>query len=205
VLGRSGLLPPDSILSLNISPKTLEAPEFSLPDFLRRLERHGFSRHRLVLELTERGTISDLARLRDRLEACQRVGIRVAADDLGSGNAGIRLLSEIQFDVVKIDLSLVQAGPHRETSLSVLRSMTELARGNGAWVIAEGIETPEQLLMVRDLGIAAAQGYLLGPPGDAVPGGSIDVESLLVQDDWLRRLARSPESLRTLPRVSRIG
>jgi len=205
VLGRSGLLPPDSILSLNISPKTLEAPEFSLADFLRRLERHGFSRHRLVLELTERGTISDLARLRDRLEACQRVGIRVAADDLGSGNAGIRLLSEIQFDVVKIDLSLVQAGPHRETSLSVLRSMTELARGNGAWVIAEGIETPEQLLMVRDLGIAAAQGYLLGPPGDAVPGGSIDVASLLVQDDWLRRLARSPESLRTLPRVSRTG
>ncbi|HVA85300.1 MAG TPA: EAL domain-containing protein [Candidatus Saccharimonadales bacterium] len=205
VLGRAGLLPPDCILSVNMSPRTLEAPEFSLAELLRRLVRHGLPPERLVIELTERGAISDLTRLRDHLEACQRVGIRAAADDLGSGNAGIRLLSEIQFDIVKIDLSLVQAGPHRETSLSVLRSMTELARGNGAWVIAEGIETPEQLRMVRNLGIAAAQGYLLGPPGDAMAGGSIDLAPLLVQDDWLRRLARSPEAPRRIPRASHSG
>ena len=71
--------------------------------------------------------------------------MRLAADDVGAGNAGLRLLSQLRFDIVKIDLSLVQGGAVREPSLEVVRTLRDLADRWGALVIAEGIETPAQL------------------------------------------------------------
>ena len=92
--------------------------------------------------------------------------MRLAADDVGAGNAGLRLLSQLQFDIVKIDLSLVQGGAVRSTSQEVVRTLKDLADRWGALVIAEGVETPEQLEFVRSLGIRAGQGYLLGRPSE---------------------------------------
>ena len=93
-------------LSVNVSPRTLEALEFSPATFLSILRRNGMAPGRIVLELTERETIRDADRLRTTLVAIQNAGVRVAADDVGAGNAGLRLLSQFRFDVVKIDLSL---------------------------------------------------------------------------------------------------
>ena len=90
--------------------------------------------------------------------------MRLAADDVGAGNAGLRLLSEIQFDIVKIDLSLVQGGSAHDPSHAVLRALQELAGQWGASVVAEGVETAEQLAVRAGLGISAGQGYLLGRP-----------------------------------------
>ena len=73
----------------------------------------------------------------------QRAGMRIAADDVGAGNAGLRLLSQFRFDIVKIDLSLVQGGAEHDTSRAVLRSLRDLAGRWGASVIAEGVETAE--------------------------------------------------------------
>ena len=93
-----------------------------------------------------------------------RAGIRIAADDVGAGNAGLRLLSEIQFDIVKIDLSLVQGGILHDPSHAVLRAIQELASRWQATTVAEGVETAEQLAAIRGLGITTGQGYLLGRP-----------------------------------------
>jgi EAL domain-containing protein (putative c-di-GMP-specific phosphodiesterase class I) len=101
----------------------------------------------------------------------------------------------MQFDIVKIDLSLVQGGPLQMTSLAVVRSLQELAQRWGSWVIAEGVETPEQLDLIRNLGISAAQGYLLGRPGDSLSVDTVDISSLLTRDDWLHRLSRTPHAL----------
>ena len=101
-------------------------------------------------------------RLIRAVESCRAAGMRVAADDVGAGNAGLRLLSQLRFDIVKIDLSLVQGGAVRATSQEVVRTLKDLADRWGALVIAEGVETPEQLEFVRSLGIRAGQGYLLG-------------------------------------------
>lgn len=171
-------VPDDVFLSLNVSPRTFEAPEFSANAFLAILHRHGVAPRRVILELTERESIEDVDRLRSALEGCRRAGVQIAADDVGAGNAGIRLLSQIQFDVIKIDLSLVQAAAGREPVSSVLSSLVDLARRWRALVVAEGVETPEQLRMIKDLGIEAAQGYLLGRPGPLVPHVSLDLEEL---------------------------
>lgn len=196
----SAELPDAAMITINVSPRTLELPDFSLPHLVRVLHHAGLEPDRVVIELTERETIEEMARLKRNVAACRSAGFRVAADDVGAGNAGLRLLSQIQFDIVKIDLSLVQEGALFETSLAVVGSLQELARRWGAWVIAEGIETPEQLRVVRELEISAGQGYLLGRPGSAedlrtIDATTVDLDALVGRDHWLQDLARSAAGL----------
>ena len=179
VVAGATAVPEEVYVSLNISPRTFEAPEFSANAFAAVLARHAIAPGRVILELTEREPIHDIERLRAALDACRAMGVRIAADDVGAGNAGLRLLSQIKFDVVKIDLSLVQAGANGEPVESVLRSLVDLARRWGALVVAEGVETPQQLRIIRDLGIGAAQGYLLARPGPLDLRARFDVEQLV--------------------------
>ncbi|MEO8470514.1 MAG: bifunctional diguanylate cyclase/phosphodiesterase [Chloroflexota bacterium] len=171
-------VPPLTLLSVNVSPRSFEAPEFSAAAFLAILRRHGVAPERILLELTERDVIRDPDRLRAAIHALQDAGIRVAADDVGAGNAGLRLLSQFRFDVVKIDLSLVQGGAGEVQTLSVLSTLVDLARRWGALTIAEGVETPEQLQMIRVLDIDAGQGYLLGRPSAEVADVDLDLDAL---------------------------
>jgi diguanylate cyclase (GGDEF)-like protein len=169
-------------LSVNVSPRTLESAEFSATAFLAILRRHGMTPGRVILELTERETVRDPERLHEALQGVQSAGVRVAADDVGAGNAGLRLLSQFRFDVVKIDLSLVQRAGDDKTH-SVLRSIVEMADRLGATTIAEGVETSAQLRTARRLGITAGQGYLLGRPGSDLDLPWIDIGALEQRDD----------------------
>jgi diguanylate cyclase (GGDEF)-like protein len=173
-----------SNLSVNVSPRTLETEEFS-PALLENIfTGNGISPSQVIVELTEREAVEDIDRLRRNLSRCQEAGMRIAADDVGAGNAGLRLLSQIRFDIVKIDLSLVQGGVVRDSSLAVLRSIRDLAVSWNAMVIAEGIETPEQLSVVRSLGMSAAQGYFLGMPSMNLEVEPLDLDQLLSLDPW---------------------
>ena len=178
-------------LTVNLSPRTLERDDFSVHALLRLIVRHGLDPRNIVLELTEREAVEDLDRLRQAVEACRVAGIRLAADDVGAGNAGLRLLSQLRFDIVKIDLSLVQGGAVRDTSLEILKTLRDLADRWGALVVAEGIETPQQLDVVRKLGIGAGQGYLLGRPTDRPSTESLDLAGLVKGADWLIERLRS--------------
>jgi diguanylate cyclase (GGDEF)-like protein len=173
-------------LTLNLSPRTLEADDFSVHGVVAMLQRHGVDPARVVLELTEREAVEDMERLTRAVTACRAAGMRLAADDVGAGNAGLRLLSQLKFDIVKIDLSLVQGGAVRASSQEVVRTLKDLADRWGALVIAEGIETPDQLAFVRSLGIRAGQGYLLGRPADQPSTEPVDLAGLAsTSGDWL--------------------
>ena len=172
-------LPEDAYLSVNLSPRTLESSDFRSSDVKGIFRRHGIALDRIVLELTERETVEDLDQLRGNVKKLRSAGLRLAADDVGAGNAGLRLLSEIQFDVVKIDLSLIQSGSSHDPSHAILRALQGLAAQWGASVVAEGIETSEQLSVVRGLGIVAGQGYLLGRPAKGPTAEVIDLDSLM--------------------------
>ena len=185
VMGAASRLRLPGSLTVNLSPRTLEMDEFSIQGLLRIIVRHGLDPRRIVLELTEREAVEDIERLRRAVEDCRVAGIRLAADDVGSGNAGLRLLSQLRFDIVKIDLSLVQGGIGQNQSLEIVRTLRDLADRWGALVVAEGIETPAQLEVVRSLGIGAGQGYLLGRPAEQPPTTSIDIDALARGTDWL--------------------
>ena len=179
VIAGATAIPAPLLVTLNIAPRTLEAPEFGAARLLHMLDDAGFPADRVILEVTERDVIHDVPRVISVLERCRAAGIRIAADDVGAGNAGLRLLSQFRFDVVKIDLSLVQAGAGRDTVRAVLGSLVDLARRWEALVVAEGVENQAQLTMAREMTIDAGQGYLLGRPGDRVDLDHVDIAALL--------------------------
>lgn len=172
-------LEPGVYLSVNVSPCTLESDQFRPVELTAIFGRRGIRPDQLVIELTEREEVQDLQQLRRNAAACRRAGMRLAADDVGAGNAGLRLLSEIQFDIVKVDLSLVQGGILHDPSHGILRALQELVARWSATIIAEGVETGEQLAVIRELGITAGQGYLLGRPARERRVESLDLESLM--------------------------
>jgi diguanylate cyclase (GGDEF)-like protein len=178
VAAGAGEINTKQVVTINLSPQTLEVQDYSSSWLLEILARYKINPGRVIVELTEREAITDLDRLRRNVAALQHAGVRLAADDVGAGNAGLRLLSQVRFDIVKIDLSLVQDGAHRDSSRAVLRSLMDLAHRQGAVAIAEGLETAEQLRSLRDLGVTTGQGYLLGRPGLNTGLSSVDIEAL---------------------------
>jgi diguanylate cyclase (GGDEF)-like protein len=165
IVAAAAKMPDELFLSVNMSPRTIEAPEFSAPALCNILARYDFPPDRLVIELTEHQPIADLDRVRHKLEACRTTGMRLAADDLGAGNSGLRLLSDLRFDVVKVDLGLIQRSSTSAPSSAVVGSIVAFATRTGALVIGEGVEREDQVEQLTQLGVSAAQGFLFSRPG----------------------------------------
>ena len=179
VLRAAGSLAPEQYLSINLSPRTLESEAFSARELLALARQHGVLEQQLVIEITEREAIEDLTRVKSALDAFRRRGARIAVDDVGAGNAGLRLLREIEFDVMKVDLSLVRAGAADDASEAVLRALVDLARSRRQTILAEGIETADQLEAVLGMRFDAGQGYLLGRPDVHMSQDALDLVALL--------------------------
>ncbi len=162
VLAGATGLEPHQYLSINLSPRTLESDAFSPLEILALARDRAIPPGQLVVELTEREAIEDLPQLQRAVGVLRRHEVRIAIDDVGAGNAGLRLLSEVEFDTMKIDLSLVRAGATHEPTEAVLRALGAFARERGHTIVAEGIESAELLESVLELRYDAGQGYLLG-------------------------------------------
>src|SRR5207248_5934633 len=153
--------PPGTYLSLNLSPSTLTAPEVQdvLPADLTGLVIE-VTEHELAADDSILGT--DRQRLRDR-------GARVAVDDAGAGYAGLQQLMRVLPDLIKLDRSLVQNVDSDPAKQALVDSFVRFARRTGAQVVAEGIETEEELRALADLDVSYGQGYFLSKPGPAWP------------------------------------
>ncbi len=101
---------------------------------------------------------------RASIRRLQSLGISVAIDDFGTGYSCLSYIPRLSFDALKIDRSFVKGMTQHLETKAMVRSLITLAQELGMKVIVEGIETPEQLDMVRELGGKEAQGYLLGKP-----------------------------------------
>lgn len=152
---------PDIRLAVNISGRQLEQRDF--PSRLRTiLAESGLPASRLELELTESVAAQDsavrtLAEVRD-------IGCRVAIDDFGTGYSSLTLLEQLPADLLKIDQSFVHDAVSRKSGAVILDAILRMARGLELDVIAEGIETLEEMDMLLRLGCHQMQGYLLGKP-----------------------------------------
>ncbi len=153
------LLPARAWLSLNVSP--------SLAADAARLGRVLASRSRsVVLEITENEAVTDYAPLH---EAVLRLGpdVRLAVDDAGAGVANFTHLVELRPDFLKIDMGLVRGVNEDVGRQAVVAGLVHFAASAGCQVIAEGIETNEELAAVRSLGVTLGQGYLFARPARA--------------------------------------
>jgi EAL domain-containing protein (putative c-di-GMP-specific phosphodiesterase class I) len=123
----------------------------------------------IVLEVTERQPLNDLTAAKRIIAALQGLGCKVAIDDVGSGHGGLSYLLKLGVDVIKIDKLFVDAIGTERYSTTIIESLIKLARSMRMDIVAEGVETFEQVTYLRDHGIRAAQGYVFSPP---LPGSS---------------------------------
>ena len=152
----------DTAIAFNISALSLEHLDF--PDLVERMCRAlEVPTSRLVLELTESAT-QPLIKLMDTLTRFRIKGIGLAIDDFGTGFSSLMQLRQLPFTEVKIDKFFVDDATTSADSRLIVRTIIDLAHGLGLSVTAEGIETVEQLRLLRELGCDVAQGYLIATP-----------------------------------------
>ena len=152
----------DTCLAFNISALSLDQLDF--PDLVERMCRAlDVPTERLVLELTE-GATQPLVKLMDTLTRFRIKGIGLAIDDFGVGYSSLMQLRQLPFTELKIDRFFVDDAPTSKDSALIVKCVIDLAHGLGLTVTAEGIETRDQLLLLRDLGCDVAQGYFVAQP-----------------------------------------
>ena len=152
----------DTAIAFNISALSLEHLDF--PDLVERMCRAlDVPTSRLVLELTESAT-QPLIKLMDTLTRFRIKGIGLAIDDFGTGFSSLMQLRQLPFTEVKIDKFFVDDATTSADSRLIVKTIIDLAHGLGLSVTAEGIETVEQLRLLRELGCDVAQGYLIATP-----------------------------------------
>lgn len=160
-------------LFLNVSPEMLLEPHARHGETLGYIQEVGLNPDRVIIELTENQPTYDYDLLREAAMHYRGMGFEIAIDDLGEGFSSLRLWSELRPEYVKIDMHFVQGINQDPVKLQFVRSIQEIAEQSGTVVIAEGIETQTELLMIRDLGIALGQGYHIArphpSPGTALP------------------------------------
>ena len=152
---------PDLTTWVNVSPRQVVAGDLAAV-LARELERTGVPAARLGIEVTE-SVLVERSRAAQVLEEVRALGVRIGIDDFGTGFSSLARLLAFPVDLVKVDRSFVAASG-TPAGAAVLDGIVTLAHGMGAAVIAEGVETPEQLALLRATACDAASGYLLARP-----------------------------------------
>jgi EAL domain-containing protein (putative c-di-GMP-specific phosphodiesterase class I) len=153
-------------MAVNLSPRQFQDGDV-VADVVAALAETGFPADQLTLEVTEGGLVRDVDTVVGQLETLRGMGIRIAIDDFGTGFSGLSYLRHLPADIIKIDRSFVSDLPTGRSATTLITSIVELARTLGLDVVAEGVETEEQRLALRELDCAQAQGYLFARPEPA--------------------------------------
>ncbi|MFI6176003.1 putative bifunctional diguanylate cyclase/phosphodiesterase [Nonomuraea sp. NPDC051191] len=150
-------------LSLNLSARQITAPRF-VETVEQALAESGLPASALTLEVIEEMLVEDAEETIKRLSELRALGVRLAIDDFGTGYASLAFLRQLPVDMIKIDPSFV-SGLGRDDTLTLLtRTIVRLGHDLGLTVVAEGIERPEQLELLREMGCTRGQGFLVARP-----------------------------------------
>jgi diguanylate cyclase (GGDEF)-like protein len=151
-------------VSVNIAARQLTRPGLAT-QVLVALGEAGAEPDDLVLEITEHGVLEDFAAAFRHLQEVRALGVRVAVDDFGTGWSSLSYLQRLPVDELKIDRSFVATLGVEGPSMAIVGALVSLAHGLSLTVVAEGVETEEQLAELRRLGCDFVQGFLLARPG----------------------------------------
>jgi EAL domain-containing protein (putative c-di-GMP-specific phosphodiesterase class I)/GGDEF domain-containing protein len=159
-------------MSVNLSARQCRDPAFATV-ILRTIERHGLSPDTLELELTETAAMEDAERSRALLGELRAMGVGVALDDFGAGYSSLSYLKNLPFSKLKIDREFVAKVDQRRDSRAICAALVELARGLEITVLAEGVETREEVETLRELGCSMFQGFYFARPASPAEFGAI--------------------------------
>lgn len=151
-------------ISVNLSAQDIISEDTTdgLIELLETAPEHV--RRRITLEVTETSFLSDFSEARRNLLKFRALGLTIALDDFGTGYSSLRYLQELEFDIVKIDRSFVNALCTHEKSFGLVSTIQQLCRNMAIECVIEGVETQEQLTMARRAGCRLVQGYVYAKP-----------------------------------------
>ncbi len=150
-------------VAINVSPKQLRDQTFV--NYIREVvSDYGIPANLLEIEITERCVVEDFERPRQALEALSGLGLKIALDDYGTGSSSLSFLKRLPINVIKIDRSFISDIRNQSNDAAIVASTIALGHNLGLTVIAEGVETREQLIYLRAAGCDEVQGYYFQKP-----------------------------------------
>jgi len=152
------------MLFLNINPQVLVDPEFASGHTRKLLSEKGLAPTDVVLEITERSAIEDFSTFRDALDHYRNQGYLIALDDVGAGYSSLQSVAELHPDFLKIDRSLIQGVNADPIKWALLETFVTFSKRIGCRIIAEGVETVEEMRTVVQLGVDFIQGFFVAMP-----------------------------------------
>ena len=158
------MLAPGQQLFLNITPEVINDPEFRNGRTKQVVLHHGLIPEQVTFEITERTAISDFGNFTRALHHYRRQGYCIAVDDAGAGYSSLQAIAELYPDFIKLDMSIVRDIHNNPFKIAILEALVNLAAAMNSKIIAEGVETVDELLAVMKLGVGYAQGYLFARP-----------------------------------------
>ena len=154
----------DLMLSINFMPKAVYEPAACLRATLLAANRCSFPTSSIMFEFTENEEVADTTHLRNIITEYRRHGFTTAVDDFGAGHAGLGLLVDFQPDLIKIDMLLIRGIDTSPARQAVMTGIVGIAGELGIRLLAEGIETEAEFLVLREAGIGLFQGYWFAEP-----------------------------------------
>jgi len=182
-------------LFLNVSPMSLVEKDYQEDMTNRILRQLGLPAERIVIELSEQYPLEDYELMRRATDHFRRMGFQIAIDDLGAGYAGLRAWSELRPDYVKVDRHFIERINEDPVKREFLRSILEIAAELDCKVVAEGIETADQLVTAQAMGVHFGQGYFLGRPEPIPARASVVLDRLSQVALPLRRPSRRSQKV----------
>ena len=160
------MLAPGQQLFLNVTPEVINDPEFRNGRTKQVVLHHGLIPEQVAFEITERTAISDFGNFTRALHHYRRQGYCIAVDDAGAGYSSLQAIAELYPDFIKLDMSIVRDIHNNPFKIAILEALVNLAAAMNSKIIAEGVETEDELITVMKLGVGYAQGYLLARPAN---------------------------------------
>jgi EAL domain-containing protein (putative c-di-GMP-specific phosphodiesterase class I) len=162
-------------LSINFMPNAVYRPELCIRTTLQAAETYGFPIERIIFEITEGEKVDDHDHLRNIVDHYKARGFKTAIDDFGAGYAGLNFLAEIKTDIVKLDMGLIRHIDEDKTRQAIVKGILQVCNELGCDVLAEGVETHEELSVLTSFGIEKFQGYYFAKPGfESLPQVTFD-------------------------------
>ena len=153
-------------ISVNISPKHF-AKESFVDEVLSFIEEYSVPANRFILEVTEGLLISDVNDVKDKMERLNKIGFKFSIDDFGTGYSSLSYLKDLPISEIKIDRNFIKDLPGDENSLAIVKAIFSMAKAFNMKVVAEGVETAEQVEFLRSLGEVNYQGFFFSKPEPA--------------------------------------
>ncbi len=179
-------LPPGKLLFINVNPEIIKDRKFKKGSTKECISKFGMNPSNIIFEITEKTAVSDYKSFRKTIDNYISQGYKIAIDDTGAGYSGLRLLTETRPQYIKIDMSLVRDIDKESIKQELMKTFYSFAKITNMQLIAEGIETVNELNTLIDIGVQYGQGYFFQRPAAEFTSISQQVKEKIISRHQLK-------------------